>query len=61
MAERRSCARTTGAAGSTQRPGSTIVDPEAAIEAILADPEVDLFHSRNVSYGRAMFAVTRPN
>jgi hypothetical protein len=34
-------------------------DPEAAIAAILADPEVDQIHSRNVSYGCYMFAITR--
>ena len=34
-------------------------DPEGEIAAILADPEVDQIHSRNVSYGCYMFAITR--
>lgn len=34
-------------------------DPERVIAAILEDPEVELIHSRNVSYGCFMFAVTR--
>jgi hypothetical protein len=34
-------------------------DPEAAIMAILADPEVELIHSRNVAYGCYNFAITR--
>lgn len=34
-------------------------DPEAAIAAILAEPEVVRIHSRNVSYGCYMFTVRR--
>jgi hypothetical protein len=34
-------------------------DPEAAIAEILADPDVDRIHSRNVAYGCYMFAITR--
>jgi hypothetical protein len=34
-------------------------DPVAAIEAVLAHPDVALVHSRNVVYGCYMFAVTR--
>jgi hypothetical protein len=34
-------------------------DPEAVIEAILADPDVDRIHSRNVAYGCYMFTITR--
>lgn len=34
-------------------------DPEAAIAAILADPQVTQLHSRNVAYGCYMFAITR--
>ncbi|MDG4821825.1 DUF1203 domain-containing protein [Asanoa sp. WMMD1127] len=34
-------------------------DPEAELAAMLADPSVDRIHSRNVSYGCYMFAVTR--
>jgi len=34
-------------------------DPEAVIAKILADPEVVVVHSRNVSYGCLMFAITR--
>jgi len=34
-------------------------DPVAAIEAVLADPDVVLVHSRNVVYGCYMFAATR--
>jgi hypothetical protein len=34
-------------------------DPESAIAEILADPEVDRIHSRNVAYGCYMFAITR--
>jgi hypothetical protein len=33
--------------------------PEAEIAAILADPEVEQIHSRNVAYGCFMFAITR--
>ncbi|WP_328472100.1 DUF1203 domain-containing protein [Actinoplanes sp. NBC_00393] len=32
-------------------------DPEAAIEAILADPAVTLIHTRNVAYGCFMLAI----
>jgi hypothetical protein len=34
-------------------------DPATAIDAVLADPDVVLIHSRNVAYGCYMFAVTR--
>lgn len=34
-------------------------DPEAAIAAVFAHPEVVEVHSRNVAYGCFMFAVTR--
>ncbi|GAA4725987.1 hypothetical protein Prum_093250 [Phytohabitans rumicis] len=34
-------------------------DPEAAIAAILAEPDVVQVHSRNVAYGCFMFAITR--
>ena len=34
-------------------------DPEAAIDAVLAEPGVVLVHSRNVLYGCYMFTVTR--
>ncbi|MBB2943485.1 hypothetical protein FB565_003198 [Actinoplanes lutulentus] len=34
-------------------------DPEAAISAVLDDPEVVLVHSRNVAYGCFMFSATR--
>jgi hypothetical protein len=34
-------------------------DPEREIAAILADPEVEQVHSRNVAYGCYMFAITR--
>lgn len=34
-------------------------DPEAAIAAVFSHPEVVEVHSRNVSYGCYMFAVTR--
>jgi hypothetical protein len=34
-------------------------DPVAAIEAVLADSNVALVHSRNVVYGCYMFAITR--
>jgi hypothetical protein len=34
--------------------------PEAVIAEMLADPAVELIHSRNVAYGCFMFAVTRP-
>jgi hypothetical protein len=34
-------------------------DPEAVIAEILADPQVDRIHSRNVAYGCYMFAITR--
>ncbi len=34
-------------------------DPEAAIAAALADPQVVQVHSRNVAYGCFMFTVTR--
>ncbi|PZS19892.1 MAG: DUF1203 domain-containing protein [Pseudonocardiales bacterium] len=33
--------------------------PEAALEELLADPEVVQVHSRNVAYGCYMFTVTR--
>jgi hypothetical protein len=43
--------------------GSTHVhdgsDPESHIEAMLADPDVEQIHSRNVAYGCYMFRVTR--
>jgi hypothetical protein len=34
-------------------------DPEAAVAAILADPDVVQIHSRNVAYGCYMFVITR--
>lgn len=34
-------------------------DPEAALAAMLADPDVVQVHSRNIAYGCFMFAVTR--
>ncbi|WP_203718514.1 DUF1203 domain-containing protein [Asanoa siamensis] len=34
-------------------------DPEGEIAAMLADPEVDRIHSRNVAHGCYMFAITR--
>jgi hypothetical protein len=34
-------------------------DPEAVIDAILADPSVIELHSRNVAYGCFMFAIVR--
>ena len=34
-------------------------DPQAAITAILAEPDVVQIHSRNVAYGCFMFAITR--
>jgi hypothetical protein len=34
-------------------------DPEAAIAAVLAHPAVVQVHSRNISYGCYMFAITR--
>jgi hypothetical protein len=34
--------------------------PEAVIAEMLADPAVELIHSRNIAYGCYMFAVTRP-
>ncbi|MFC7535143.1 DUF1203 domain-containing protein [Actinoplanes sp. GCM10030250] len=34
-------------------------DPEAAIRAVLADPDVARIHSRNVAYGCYMFTVIR--
>jgi hypothetical protein len=34
-------------------------DPEAEIADILADPEVERIHSRNVAYGCFMFTITR--
>jgi Protein of unknown function (DUF1203) len=36
-------------------------DPEAVIDAMLADPEVAQIHSRNVAYGCYMFSVSRPD
>ncbi|MEU4425508.1 DUF1203 domain-containing protein [Actinoplanes sp. NPDC024001] len=41
-------------------PASTVddgTDPEATIRAILADPEVRLVHTRNVTYGCFMLAI----
>lgn len=35
-------------------------DPESAIARLLADPEVEQIHSRNVAYGCYMFTVRRP-
>ena len=35
-------------------------DPDAAIAAFFADPQVAQVHSRNVAYGCFMFAITRP-
>ncbi|MDQ3787294.1 MAG: DUF1203 domain-containing protein, partial [Actinomycetota bacterium] len=34
-------------------------DPDAAITAVLADPDVVEVHSRNVAYGCYMFTITR--
>ncbi|MFI1384080.1 DUF1203 domain-containing protein [Embleya sp. NPDC020886] len=34
--------------------------PEGALAEILADPEVTRIHSRNITYGCYMFAITRP-
>ena len=52
----------TVAAGSTRR---TRVyeggDPEAVIADMLADPEVEQIHSRNIAYGCYMFTIRRPD
>ncbi|WP_436530607.1 DUF1203 domain-containing protein [Actinoplanes sp. HUAS TT8] len=35
-------------------------DPEGALAAVFADPEVVQVHSRNIAYGCFMFVATRP-
>ena len=57
-ADRRCCARTTTAAGSTRPRGARRQRPGGRDRAVLAEPGVVEVHSRNIAYGCFMFAVT---